>query len=566
MKLYPIIVCFLFFSTTVFSQKNIELFIEYSDSSIVKHGGKKVFFLDSLKLNSYLDNFIVEQKAEGYLTSSIDQISIDSTKATVQLFTGNKYTWKNIYTDSIEQVFLKKNGIQLSRYNNKFFEQNSFYNLMNKIVGVYENNGYPFTKIQLNKTTFYDNKISTFIDIKKDNLYRIDSVNAIGNAKISSSILYHLIDIHPHDIYNETKIREIDKKIKNVPYLRLAKSVEVFYSDDEAKILLELEKQKANQFNGIIGFIPNANLSNKLLLTGDLKLLIYNQLTLGEKLDFNWQKIDQYSQKVDAGVNVPYFFNIPIGFAGNLNLNKKDTSYLNVNANLAVLFHVSTNSSIDIFYQNKSSNVLSDYVQNISNVSTSLFGFGLSIQNLDYIYNPSNGVEVNMKIGAGNKKGDSELLTEKQQTQIESVSEIQFYKTIVGNLIFRVRNQSAFIKLYNETNYNFYENEAFRVGGLKSLRGFDEEAIFATSYSIFTTELRYLFEENSAIYLFSDGGYVEKNLISGFESDMPIGIGAGIDFETKAGIFTLNYALGKQLGNPFSIRSAKIHLGFISRF
>ena len=40
----------------------------------------------------------------------------------------------------------------------------------------------------------------------------------------------------------------------------------------------------------------------------------------------------------------------------------------------------------------------------------------------------------------------------------------------------------------------------------------------------------------------------------------------GFDFETKAGIFSLSYALGKQFDNPFEINTAKIHFGYISRF
>ena len=49
-------------------------------------------------------------------------------------------------------------------------------------------------------------------------------------------------------------------------------------------------------------------------------------------------------------------------------------------------------------------------------------------------------------------------------------------------------------------------------------------------------------------------------------SDFPFGIGAGINFETKAGIFGLNYALGSQNNNPLSIKNAKIHFGYVNYF
>ena len=40
----------------------------------------------------------------------------------------------------------------------------------------------------------------------------------------------------------------------------------------------------------------------------------------------------------------------------------------------------------------------------------------------------------------------------------------------------------------------------------------------------------------------------------------------GGSFETKAGIFSLNYAVGKQLNNPIDFSSAKIHFGFLNQF
>jgi hypothetical protein len=48
--------------------------------------------------------------------------------------------------------------------------------------------------------------------------------------------------------------------------------------------------------------------------------------------------------------------------------------------------------------------------------------------------------------------------------------------------------------------------------------------------------------------------------------DIPYSFGAGISFQTKAGIFSMNYALGSEQGNPIQFRGAKIHFGFINYF
>ena len=64
----------------------------------------------------------------------------------------------------------------------------------------------------------------------------------------------------------------------------------------------------------------------------------------------------------------------------------------------------------------------------------------------------------------------------------------------------------------------------------------------------------------------SDGAWYENASVNTYFNDMPYSFGAGISFETKAGIFSLNYALGKQFSNPIDLRSGKIHFGIVNQF
>jgi len=48
--------------------------------------------------------------------------------------------------------------------------------------------------------------------------------------------------------------------------------------------------------------------------------------------------------------------------------------------------------------------------------------------------------------------------------------------------------------------------------------------------------------------------------------DYPYGFGVSAAIETKAGIFGITYAMGKQLDNKISFKSAKIHFGYINYF
>ncbi len=111
-----------------------------------------------------------------------------------------------------------------------------------------------------------------------------------------------------------------------------------------------------------------------------------------------------------------------------------------------------------------------------------------------------------------------------------------------------------------------YDNETFRIGGNRLLRGFDEESILASWYNVLTIEWRFLFGKNSYAYLFGDFSYIQKNTISEHYGDFPIGFGIGVALETKVGVFGLSYALGTQQGNPILFNNSKVHFGYVYSF
>ncbi|HQU99769.1 MAG TPA: BamA/TamA family outer membrane protein, partial [Bacteroidia bacterium] len=110
-----------------------------------------------------------------------------------------------------------------------------------------------------------------------------------------------------------------------------------------------------------------------------------------------------------------------------------------------------------------------------------------------------------------------------------------------------------------------FENEVFRIGGLQSLRGFDEQSILASQYAIGKFEYRFILDAGSYLQAFFNTAYIRQT-ISNTITDTPYGFGAGISFETRLGFFSFNYALGKQFDNPIYVRAAKIHFGIINYF
>jgi hemolysin activation/secretion protein len=111
-------------------------------------------------------------------------------------------------------------------------------------------------------------------------------------------------------------------------------------------------------------------------------------------------------------------------------------------------------------------------------------------------------------------------------------------------------------------------NEQFRIGGARLLRGFDEQSVFARDYVVLTTEFRLLLGGNAFLYGFLDAGRVNPRSKTRPDApiDYPLGFGAGINIDTRAGVFGLSLALGKSNGIPLDFGAPKVHLGYVSVF
>ena len=105
----------------------------------------------------------------------------------------------------------------------------------------------------------------------------------------------------------------------------------------------------------------------------------------------------------------------------------------------------------------------------------------------------------------------------------------------------------------------------FRLGGLTTIRGFNEESIYASQYGIGTVEYRYLYEKNANIRIFSDLGLI-KNQSYSSDFNFYVGFGIGASLETKAGIFNIDYAMGKQENQILQLSDAKVHIGYVNNF
>jgi len=285
----------------------------------------------------------------------------------------------------------------------------------------------------------------------------------------------------------------------------------------------------------------------------------------------------------------PYILGTPLGADVRFKLDKQDTSYLDLDWALGVQYLFRGRDNVKIVVHNQQTflqNPDTTFVRNtgklptILDQSTLLTGIQAYLEKLDYLYNPSRGWELGASVTAGFKKvkRNTTLLAMELDDPFPTTEELydsldarsgKFEVKWLANYFIPIANKQVIkVGVNGATIYNkdLLTNELLKIGGNKDLRGFDEESLLLSLYNIMTLEYRFLLDRNAYLSAFFNWAYVEQRLANSFENDFPLGFGAGLTFETKAGIFGLSYAVGKQQSNPLDFKSSKIHFGYVNIF
>jgi hypothetical protein len=549
--------------------------INTDSASVFKKISYKKQFSDKAFIEKEANKIYISLIDAGYISASVDSITRDSLNYKAYISAGKKYKWVNLYYFKKDQAIVSKLG-----YNERFFAKRPFKfselsKFMEKIITYYENNGYPFASAKLDSLQFENSNVAAKLSIEKNVFIKLDSLITEGTGKISQKFLLRYLGIKNGMPYNTEIFMGVSKKIKQLPFITEKKSPIIQLTDKQNKLFLFLEKKNASQFDGIVGILPDDK--GKTVFTGDLKIkLVSTIFKSGETVDIQWRRLQTQTQDLKANLIYPYIGGLPIGVDYNIKIYKKDTTFLDVNNAIGLNYYFNGLNYVKVFYKQRNANLISTaglanitVLPEYADVITKAYGLGLFIEKFDYRFNPRKGFGVNIQGSVGSRqiKKNPKVNDVAYSTLALKTSQYQVEGTLVGyiNLVKNhvVKLSSQFGSVFGNT---IYKNELFRIGGLRTLRGFDEESIFASSYLIPTIEYRFLFEKNSNLFVFYEGAWYQNHSVNSKIDDTPMSVGAGINFETKAGIFNLSYAIGKQQGNGFDLRIGKIHAGLTALF
>lgn len=549
---------------------------------------------DSLKGIEILRGYLKVLHKRAYLEASFDSISVKDGFFTLKCHIGNRYESVTIRNGNVPPDFLSALGFSDRQLTNRPFELAEIKNIEEKLLQQAENNGYPFAQVWLDSFAFEKGQVTTALMMQKGHFFKFDTLNIEGFARIKPSFLRHYLDIKKGDIFNRSKILQMSQRLKELTFLQeRQKSTVTFNENNTARINLLLDAKKASRWDFLVGILPNttANGSQKFTVIFNGNVDFNNILGFGESIFAIFENLRPQSPRLNLKLNFPYIFNTPFGFDGAFDLYKRDSLYIETFLSLGTKYYLGDNNYLKFFLNHyKANNLIINKLQLISNkklpatldVSTQTFGLEWSQQHLDYRFNPRKGISLLLRGSAGIRQvqKNSDILSLKDPNDaLFNFSKL--YDTLaLTSFIYKVESQSdIYVPIFKRstvkislqsgwlfTSTPFSLNEQYRIGGNRILRGFNEEAIFATQYAVGSVEYRLLIGRNSYLCTFADMGYVADVNRSNRRFDTPVGFGAGITFETKVGLFGFTLAAGRENKNPIDLKNTKTHFGYISLF
>jgi outer membrane protein assembly factor BamA len=302
----------------------------------------------------------------------------------------------------------------------------------------------------------------------------------------------------------------------------------------------------------------------------------------------SFQNLQKGSPKLIFEGMAPYILGLQIAADANFNLYKRDTLFTRIQFEGGFRYLLNHKDYLKISYINNSSRVnyvdlgfisrekrLPDFVDAKSNG----IGFSLYADRTNYSIAPRKGWQTQLQSIYAKRtiKENLQIITyedgtgfdyatlydsfKTSQNQYKILAQVNYYQPLFKNIIGKINYQGAWMD-----GNNLFLNELYQIGGYNSIRGFDEESIYACHYHIASAEIRLMLNSNSYFYGFTDYGYVESFINKNNSSHNLWSWGGGIQLFNENGIFKIAIGVGKLSDAPFMLRQAKLHFGYTALF
>jgi hypothetical protein len=492
----------------------------------------------------FLESELLENKKQNDSTF-LYQYNLGTKTESIHIYIGKDFEIKNwsLYDVKNDTLILP------------FSESEAF---LNSTLKKLELKGFSMAKVKLVNIKKHSNYITADLNVTSDKKRQLNDIVFNGYDKFPEGHKNNLKRLYKKCVFNQDNLEKLYKDIAQYRFVKQTKYPEILFTKDSTKVFVYVEKAKANNFDGFIGFSNDEN--KKVLFNGYLDLTLNNVMNSGEKLALYWKSNGQDQKTFNLGVEIPYVFKSLIGLKAQLNIFKQDSTFQNTQTAIDLGYYFNYNTRFYLGYQSAES---SD-IKNLNTATLSDYKNKFYTSNFEFIdYNPEGSGDnylfpeksnFNIKIGTG-----------KRDSKFQNNS--QFFGSVNLKHNFYLNNKN----IINIKSQNFYLqsdeyiiNELYRFGGINSIRGFNENTLQGNLFSSILSEYRYVLSPSIYVHSIIDYAYFQDKTTN-LKGNL-LGLGFGFGILTKNGLLNLVYANGSTKDQAIKLSNSIVHISLKATF
>lgn len=506
---------------------------------------RKQVFKDSLDLMDQIQDHKLDAISRGYYFAGVDSIQEKENEWFIYLHRGEKM--------KLELVGYKGKNVITS---------------LKKRINYLSDNGYPFAFIQIDSTLIEGDILKGKITEEKGPYITNDSSFFYTEIKTDPRYVHYLLEHVIGEPFKESNYQKINDRLSRSSFLSFKRPVDISFQNEKAKLYLDLEERDASSFEGILGLQQQG--SGKSTVVGGLNLNVENLFRSGKELGINWESFANESQELALSYSHPFFLGSKLKPYFRFDLLKQDSTFLKRSTKIDIGVYVSSDLEIRVGYNRNTGSLLSTEVttllnSDIADYNSDIYSLRLNKGRISDVNELASNHSWTIGVSLGSKEIDNNLsLPDTFYDTLDLKTNVFHFdlKAVLNQKIFKRQQLAQQVEIGLIENDELLNNERYRLGGLKSVRGFNEKSFFTDRYLMSRTELRTFFEKGSYLYLFYDQLFFRNDDFM----DAPSGTGLGFSLATLSGQFNFAIALGQSKGQRMEFSNMKVHFGYITSF
>ena len=492
----------------------------------------------------------------GYIESTVQSITKNTSETVAQLMLGPKYESIQIYGDKVLFELLDLKPIEttdsLTYHQTKVSKLEV---LMNQLTDALASKSFPFASVTLkniipiNKTTL---KADLVVVTKQAR--QLNTVEIKGYDKFPRSFIKHYLGIKTNIPFDLKAIQTKTETLDQLSFTNQLRPAEVLFTQDTTSVYLYLEKNKSNRFDGFLGFGSEETTGN-LELNGYLYLNLVNNLNYGESFVLNYRSDENDLKTFESKLTLPYLFKSPIGSELKLNIFKKDSTFTTAEQSVNLFYQLNPKQRLFVGIKTAQSNALEPIE------SSTIVDYKTNAYELRYTYQNRTPKDLLFPV-----KSQMEVRFSRANRKTSALKTNQNIYLIKAAHLFNLnKSNSLYINLNAQgiDSKNYVSNELLRFGGIRTIRGFEENSINASSFGVLASEYRLRLSPSLYVHSIIDAAYFNTPI----KSDQKlVGIGFGFGLLTEAGLLKFNLANGQLENQNFRFSDSKVHLSLTATF